>query len=365
MHTKSDSSTKPVSASRRRLILSGAGTVITAPFVNIPNAWAAGKTLNVATYAGQQGAYIKDHVIPAFQSKYNCTVYQTTGVTLTNIALLRTQRNAPKFSVAFMDDVGVPIAKAESLIVKMSADKIPNLKNVFPNYLIGDGFGTGFAISSVAPWYNTASTKPLESWSQVWDSRFKGRFALVSATYSQSVPMMVMAAAIVTGKAPHEAQYLIDQAWPKLQQLKDNVQTLYTDAAPIVMRMVQGQIDLAGPDFTKDVDPYTVGGAPVAMCTPVEGSFAGVNCMALVNNAPEPELGAAFINAMLDVKVQSDLANATYAAPSIQGAKLTPEALKVLPYPAEKINALHQIDWGYINPRRNDLINKYNQIFGA
>ena len=365
MKTKFGASHKPASPSRRRLILSGASAAVAAPFVNIPNAWAAGKTINVATYTSQQGAYVKDHVIPAFQAKYNCTVYQTMGVTLSNIALLRTQKNAPKFSVACMDDVGVPIAKQESLIVKLPEDQIPNLKNVFKRYIVGDGYASAFAISAVAPWYSTALPKPIDSWEQLWDKQYAGRFALISPTYSQSVFLTVMAAALAMGTTVEKAQYHLDQAWPKMKALKPNVQTLYTDAAPILMRMVQGQIDIAGPDYTKVVDPYTVGGAPVALSNPKEGAFAGVNCVALVNNAPEPELGAAFINMMLDTQVQTGLANATYAAPSIEGAKLDPKVLAVVPYPDDKINALHQLDWGYLNPRRNDLINTYNQTFGA
>ena len=365
MKTKSAASHKPASPSRRRLILSGASAAIAAPFINIPNAWAAGKSLNVATYTSQQGAYVKDHVIPAFQAKYNCTVYQTMGVTLSNIALLRTQKSAPKFSVAFMDDIGVPIAKQESLITKLPVDQIPNLKNVFKRYIVGDGYGSAFSISTVAPWYSTTLAKPIDSWDQLWDKQYAGRFALISPTYSQSVFLTVMAAALAMGTTVEKAQYHLDQAWPKMKALKPNVQTLYTDPAPILMRIVQGQLDIAGPDYSKAIDPYTVGGAPVALSTPKEGAFAGVNCITLVNDAPEPELGAAFINTMLEVEVQTGLANATYAAPSVEGAKLDPKVLALVAYPDEKIEALHQLDWSYLNPRRNDLINTYNQIFGA
>ena len=49
------------------------------------------------------------------------------GSTLGQISLLRASKEAPKFTVMFVDDLGVEIAKREGLIDPLPKDKMPNL----------------------------------------------------------------------------------------------------------------------------------------------------------------------------------------------------------------------------------------------
>ncbi len=81
----------------------------------------------VGTYTSVQGEYFRKQIIPKFQTEFNCKILQTENVTLGNIGILRTQKANPNYGVMMMDDVGVPIAKAEGLIDKLPADKIPNM----------------------------------------------------------------------------------------------------------------------------------------------------------------------------------------------------------------------------------------------
>jgi putative spermidine/putrescine transport system substrate-binding protein len=134
-----------------------------------------------------------------------------------------------------------------------------------------------------------------------------------------------------------------------------------------VMMVAQGQVDLAGIEYSKNLYPYTVQGAPLDMCFPREGTFAGINCVSFVKNGPEPDLAAAFINRMLEPSVQQGLAAATLTSPSVRGASFAPEIGKYIAYPESKMDemGLFAADWAYINPRRSGLIEKYNQVFGS
>ncbi|MEJ1976653.1 MAG: hypothetical protein WDN49_11635 [Acetobacteraceae bacterium] len=142
--------------------------------VFVRNGWAEGKSINVGTYTGPQGEFIRRGVIPKFQSDFGCRVYQTEGVTLGQIAILRTQKANPTYSVMFMDDVGVPIAKEEDLITALPRDKMPNLAHVIPRFLLNDGFGAAFAVSVVAPYFNTQAVTSIDSWEQLWDPALQG-----------------------------------------------------------------------------------------------------------------------------------------------------------------------------------------------
>ncbi|HVQ66858.1 MAG TPA: extracellular solute-binding protein [Bradyrhizobium sp.] len=353
---------RPVS---RRTLLRAAAVGIAAPQFFVRNGWAAGKNLYVGTYTNIQGEVIRKQVIPKFQADYDCKVFQTENVTLGSIALLRTQKAAPNYSVIMMDDLGIPIAKAENLIEKLPRSKIPNLEKTFPRFIYNDDYGVAFAISTISPWFSSTLSKPIESWADLWDERFRGRFMLSTPKQSQSVQLLAMAASFATGKPILEAQYEIDKGWAKMAELKPNVQTIYESTGPAVLQVTQGQADVGGPDFSKSVVPYIVKGAPILQSKPKEGLFAGVNCMALVKGAPEPDLGAAFIDRMLGAEAQLALANVTYAAPSVKDLELKKDVAALVAYPESRVNELILLDWEKLNPQRGGIIEKYNQVFGG
>ncbi len=351
----------------RRAALAGGLATLAAPAFFVRNAWAQGKSINVGTYTGPQGEFVRRGVIPKFQADYGCRVFQTEGVTLGQIAILRTQKANPTYSVMFMDDVGVPVAKAEDLIAPLPRDKMPNLARVIPRFLLNDGFAAAFACSIVTPFYNPKAVPTLESWEVLWDPKYRARVLLVTPKQTQSVQLLVAATALATGKPFAEAQYLIDAGWDKMAALKPNVQTVYDNNVTAVLQVAQGEADLGGPDFSKTILPYTNKKASVAMSTPHEGVFGGVNTITLVKNAPEPDLGAAFADRMLDPQVQKALAEATFAAPTVTGVALNAQTAAQVPYPESRMDALKlmTIDWSFINPRRGAIVERYSQVFGT
>ena len=166
-------------------------------------------------------------------------------------------------------------------------------------FVFNDGYGAAFAMSSVGLVYNSATGKPLASYAELWEPRFRKRFLMTSPKSTQSLYLLIAALSVETGKPYAEAQYLIEKSWDKMEALKPNVLSIFETAAT-VMQVAQGQADIAGLSFSKSVYPYTVKGAPIDMCFPKEGTFAGINCLTLVKGAPDRELGIAFINRMLD-----------------------------------------------------------------
>jgi putative spermidine/putrescine transport system substrate-binding protein len=151
-----------------------------------------------------------------------------------------------------------------------------------------------------------------------------------------------------------------------MEGLKPNVLSIFENPST-VMQIAQGQADIAGITYSKSLYPYTVKGAPIDMCYPKEGTFVGINCLTLVKGAPDRELGIAFINRMLDRKVQHGLAEATFTAPTVSGLQFKPDVLKYMIYPEAKMEEMKVFtgDWTFINPIRQKLLEKYNQVFGA
>lgn len=353
--------------SRRRVVSALAATGLAAPMFFVRNGWAEGKSINVGTYTGPQGDYIHRSVIPKFESDLGCRVFQTQGVTLSQIAIMRAQKSNPTYSVMMMDDVGIPIAKNEDLIVPLPRDKIPNLAKALPRFILEQDYAVAFAVSACAPCYNTQIAKPLESYAGLWDPALRGRLVIAGPKFNQSVMLLIAAAAIVTGKPLEEAQFLTDQAWGKMAELKPNVQTIYDNSTTAMLQLSQGQFSVDGPEFSKTVLPYKMKGAPIDMCYPKEGSFAGINTMTLVKNGPNLDLAAAFIDRMLDPAVQKGLAEATFAAPTIRDVALNAQTAAIVPYPEARMAEmkLTTMDWSALNPKRGALVEKLTQVFGS
>jgi putative spermidine/putrescine transport system substrate-binding protein len=352
-----------MSLTRRTLIKAAASAVAVPTIISRASAQDA-KQLHVGVYNSALGRLIQKEVIPKFEAEFKCRVFTIEGATLSNIAALRATRDTPRFSVMMMDDVGIPQAKQEGLIDKLDASKIPNLEKVYPRYLFEDGYGVGFSISSAAMFINPQVTKPLESYEQIFDAKYRKQILLNTPKNTQSVLMLIVATALTTGKPLKEAQYLVDSGWDKLATLKPNVLTIY-DSEAQVLQVAQGQATIGGIEYSKAVYPHTAKGMPLDMTFPKEGAFTGINSMTLVKNAPEPDLGCAFINRILEPSVAKMLSEQTLGAPSVSGIDFKPETAKFLAYPDTKAAdlGLFTPDWKFIVPRRGPWLERYNQVF--
>ncbi len=348
---------------RRRFLKSAAAAAV-GPTVWVKGAWSQGRSIQVGIWGGPQGEFIRRNVLPRFQADFGCQVFAEEGTTLGQISRLRATRADPRYTVMFVDDLGVEIAKREGLIEALPADRMPNLRRVYPRFIYDEGYGVALAISTAGLFFNPQATPALASYEGMWDRRFRQRISLVSTRNTPSVFVVIATAALATGKSFQEAQYLPDAAWPKLAELRPNILNLYESNNAAVF-VAQGEADVGGIEYSKYVYPYTLQGASVDMCFPREGAFAGVNCQVLVKGGPNADLGAEFMNRMLDPSVQQPLAEFAIAAPPIDGLNFTGNAARLLAYPVAKMDELRLFspDWKHVNQVRPAWIERLNQIF--
>ena len=195
-----------MSAMKRRTFIKAVAGAALLPYIQV-KANAADRVLQVGVYNSAQGALIKQKVLPEFEKEYNCKVLTTEGATLANIAALRATKAKPVFSVMSMDDIGIPQAKAESLIEPLPAEGIPNLKNVFDRYLLSDRYGVGFSVSMAGLFINPQMTKPIASYNEIFTPQFAHQMILNTPKNTQSILMLIVAAALATAKPLQEAPY--------------------------------------------------------------------------------------------------------------------------------------------------------------
>lgn len=355
---------RPTNLTRRVMLASAAA--LAAPAVLTRHAWAQGKTIQMGIWGGVQGEYIRKVVIPPFEAEYGCKVLVEEGVTLSQVARMRATKDNPKYTVMFIDPLGIEIAKREGLIGPLPKEQMPNLANVYPRFILEDGHGVAFGVTAAGLFYNPKAIAAPTSYADLWDPKYRKRLSVIGVRNTPSTFLLIATAAIATGKPLAEAQYMIDKAWPKLEELKPNVLNLFESNAAAVY-VSQGEADIGAVEYSQYIYPYTAKGASVDMAFPKEGAFAGHNCQVFVKNGPSPEVGAAFMNRMLDAKVQKGLAEVALAAPSVRDIEFAPEIAKMLPYPLSRMEELRLFtpDAANINANRSVWIERMNQIFVA
>src|ERR1700710_3090066 len=164
-------------------------TVLATPTILSSRAWADGKSIQVGIYTAQQGEYVRKQIVPQFQTDYNCRVFTTEGVTLTQIAALRATRANPKYSAMFMDDIGIDLAKKEGLLDPLPVDKIPNLQRVYKRFLFNEGYGAAFAISTGGLYFNPQNDPKISSYGDLWQGGFCKHRLMINPKLTQTHSM--------------------------------------------------------------------------------------------------------------------------------------------------------------------------------
>ncbi len=113
-----------------------------------------------------------------------------------------------------------------------------------------------------------------------------------------------------------------EPAFAKLKTLRPSKLTnFWTDWAPL---QKTGDVILA-----TENDAYTATmkaqGYPVEFVVPKEGALAALNYVSLVRGTKNADLGQAFIDLMIDARVQEQLAALGYAGLTNKNAKVPPE----------------------------------------
>ncbi len=243
---------------------------------------------------------------------------------------------------------------------------MPAPEQLYERFLYDDGYGTGLGVSLGGIFYNTGVTPP-ESYADFWDPAMAGNIKLVSPKNTPSVFFLIVAAAVATGKPFEEAQYEIDSAWDKVEEIKPNIQNIFESGIQAANEIAQGQADFGMLEYSKYIYPYTAEGAPVTMGFPKEGSFAGTNCQVLVKDGPNQDLGIAFMNRMLEPETAKALAEFALIAPPVGGIDFPEETLKYIAYPLNVMEerGLFTPDWSHVNANRPAWTEKLNQIFAT
>ena len=248
-----------------------------------------------------------DIVIPKFEKQYGCKIIYEGTRSLVNLEKMVNNKSKPYLSVVLMDDPVMINAIKEDVIEKIAPSRVPNMGKLSAGTIHQDGFWVNYVQTTTGVAVNTGKVKALPSYANLWDAQYKGKLVIPSLQNTEGLALLMIAAALETGKPMKEAQYQIDAAFKKLKALKPNLLTIYTQIPQALNLLEQGEAWMIPGMIAYNAMERKAKGAPVDVLLPKEGAMAMPSGIAKVKNGPDPELSHAFINDIIGV-YQKDIA---------------------------------------------------------
>jgi putative spermidine/putrescine transport system substrate-binding protein len=235
------------------------------------------------------------------------------------------------------------------------------MKDLFPEYVIEDGYGLGVAVSWLSLHYNTARVKtPVTSWRAMWEPAFKGRVVIQSFKAGTGIMTLAVVAALATGKPAQQAQYEAEAAFPLYKQLRPHLHSIVDSTVTALPLLAQGEVWLL-PTPSRLGASYTVKGAPIARAEVKEGQPMLLNTVALVKNAPLQEQGKDFINRFLSAKAQLEMAKRALTGPTNQKVEVPADLRKLVPAGREAAGKMIRLDWKHVTKNRARWVDWWNK----
>ena len=312
----------------------------------------APKEIVVGGAAGMT-SYLTEDIFSLFEQKYNCKVLFEGTKSLVNLEKMQSNQEKPVMSVVLMDDPVMIIALEEALIEPLSPEQVPNLSEIKEQAVAKDNAWANYQQPWAGVAYNTQAKPGVASWSELWAPENEGRVIIPSMQNTEGLWTFIMAAHLETGKPLQEAQYEVDAAFKKLQELKPNLLTVYTNAPQAINLLEQGEAWMIGGQFSAYTLLQKSEGSPIDLAAPQEGAFAMPSGIARVASGPEPELAFALINEFLGPEYQSILAEQVFVIPT------NPKA--TIPADFKTPDELFLPDWSFVAENRNDWIERWNR----
>jgi putative spermidine/putrescine transport system substrate-binding protein len=201
--------------------------------------------------------------------------------------------------------------------------------------------------------YNMQIIKtPPTSWLDLWNPEFKGKVIIPDITTSHGILFIAMLSKVLTGD-----YFNADAAFAKLVELKSNVQTYWTNHDQVIQLLTSGQALMT--PWISDRALYQISiNAPVDLVVPKEGALFVPAMVSISAGTKHLTLAEAYINVLLDPKIQARNADVILNGPSNKLAPLTGLAKKY--YNIAEVKLL-DIDWGRLLKEQSGWIDIWNR----
>lgn len=283
-----------------------------------------------------------DRVVPAFEKATNIKVELIKGGSGDLINRLKAEKGRATADVLF--SVSTEVVEANSaLFTKFVPDNAKALSEVFK---INDA-AVPFTAVATSIGVNTKLLTPAQypkTWIDLGNPMYKGKISAARPDKSGSAFIQLASILQIYGE---------DKGWEIYGKILDNaVLSNSSGAVPKFVNDGEAAVGLSNEDTLLK---FKVGGGPVELLYPADGTSASADVMALTATPLNAEGGKAFINFMLSKEAQEILDSV--GRRSVRTDVVTKNALK----PLNQIKVIkYNDDWAGAN--RNRILAKWNDM---
>jgi putative spermidine/putrescine transport system substrate-binding protein len=325
----------------------------------------AGRSVGMMVGSGAVAQLIRDRVQPEFERVHGVSLTIEEGSSAEQVARLRGPANDPPCLVMCLEEQAVSVTRQEGLISRLDPKDVPNLANVYPEYVLEEGYGVGQGASWVTVWYNSERLKKGPgSYAVFWDPKFQARVAVPLIQSSAGLQWLIVSAALGSGKPVAEAQYDVELGFEKWRQLKPNLHSTYASFHDVAALLAQGEVWLAF-GHSRQANAFIVKGAPIERAVVAERAFMGLATLVLAKRPSLEPLGKDLINRLLSPEVQNDLPRVAGMAPVTSTAQVPGELSRLLPTGHDEARKMIRLDWGHINAHRDAWVERWQAEVGG
>jgi spermidine/putrescine-binding protein len=259
--------------------------------------------------------YIADETIPEFENEFGVKVNYDNFSSNSEI-LAKFQLGASGYDLVVPSDYMVDIMIQLNLLEPINLDSIPNFKNLSQDFTNlpfdpGNRYSIPYQWGTTGIGINTKYVKDFdESWSLLWDQRYKGRISVLDDMRSGIVPALKILGYSVNTTVEKE----LDEAKNLMFKQKDLVRTYSSETYMDLLK--SGDIWIAQ-GWSGDIYQVTKENPEVIFIIPSEGSYIWVDNLVIPKGAKNRRLAEQFINYLLRPEVSSSISNYTgYSSPN-------------------------------------------------
>jgi len=262
----------------------------------------------------------------------------------------------PGYDVIFPSDYMVQTMIKLNMLMPVDHSKVPNLANINPAKQFSDpGFNPGLKYGVPYMWgtigigYRKSKVETPKSWKVLFeDSSHAGKIALLADERDVLGLALKYLGYSVNSKSEAEVQ----KAKELLIKQKPNIKAFAPDSGQDML--LSGECDIVM-EWNGDIISVMAEDSDLAYAVPDEGTIVWTDNVCIPTGAPHPENAHAFLNHILDAKVNAEIANTIKYATADKAAQayIAKEDLEnPAIYPPEEVVAKSEplVDAGEFTP---------------
>ena len=288
-------------------------------------------------------------IVGLFTEKYGIDVEIINGSTGELLARANSESASPYGDVMFGGGES-SYTQYRDIFMDYVSSEDPNLIEKFRNTT---GWCTNYYLAATTLLVNTDLIGDIEvtGYADLLNEALKGKIATADMATSSSAFMHLETILTVLGGFESE------EAWEYIRQLLVNLDGKISSGSSNVWKSVADGEMTVGMTYEEAAVALKIDGAPIEIIYPEEGCLVDSTVAAIFKDCPHPENAKLFIDFMLSKEVQQVLCQDVNLRPVRDDIEY-PEYF----VPSSDITSI-DLDQDYVNEHKQDLIEKYQEIY--